>query len=138
MNSHVTADDLRTVPLFAGASDAALERLAAQGGELTSQAGQIIALEGDAGSGMFVILDGTARVEWRGGSVDLQAGTFFGELTLLAPGGRRNARVRAATETRCLAVPRDVALEVIESEPAVALVMLKEVARRFASALPDD
>jgi CRP-like cAMP-binding protein len=138
MNSHVTADDLRSVPLFAGASDAALERLAAGAGELTCNAGQIVALEGDRGSGMFVILEGTASVEWRGGSVDLQAGTFFGELTLLAPGGRRNARVRAASDMRCLAVPRDVALEVIESEPAVALAMLREVARRFASALPND
>ena len=97
MNSHVTADDLRAIPLLEGASDAALERLAAEAGELTCQAGQIVAMEGDAGSGMFVILDGTATVEWRGGSVDLPAGTFFGELTLLAPGGRRNARVRAAT-----------------------------------------
>ena len=138
MNSHVTPDDLRAIPLLEGASDAALERLAAEAGELTCQAGQIVAMEGDAGSGMFVILDGTASVEWRGGSVDLPAGTFFGELTVLAPGGRRNARVRAATEMRCLAVPRDVALEVVESEPSVALAMLKEVARRFASALPDD
>lgn len=138
MNSHVTADDLRAIPLLEGASDAALERLAAEAGELTCQAGQIVAMEGDVGSGMFVILDGTATVEWRGGSVDLQAGTFFGELTLLAPGGRRNARVRAATEMRCLAVPRDVALELVESEPSVTLAMLREVARRFASALPDD
>ena len=138
MNSKVTADDLRAVPLFEDASDAALERLATEAGELTCQAGQIVALEGDVGSGMFVILDGTANVEWRGGSVDLRAGTFFGELTLLAPGGRRNARVRAATEMRCLAIPRDVALDVIESEPSVALAMLREVARRFASALPDD
>jgi CRP-like cAMP-binding protein len=138
MNSHVTRDELRAIPLFEGASDAALDRLAAEAGELTSSAGQVIALEGDVGSGMFVILDGTASVEWRGGSVDLQSGTFFGELTLLAPGGRRNARVRAATDMRCLAIPRDVALEVIESEPAVALAMLREVARRFASALPDD
>jgi CRP-like cAMP-binding protein len=134
----VTADELRSIPLLSAASDDALERLAASGGELTSRAGQIIALEGDAGSGMFVILDGTATVEWRGGSVDLEAGTFFGELTLLAPGGRRNARVRAATEMRCLAIPRDVALDVIESEPSIALAMLKEVARRLASALPDD
>jgi CRP/FNR family transcriptional regulator, cyclic AMP receptor protein len=138
MNSHVTRDEIRAIALFQGASDAALDRLAAQGGELVSSAGQVIAMEGDVGSGMFVILDGTASVEWRGGSVDLPAGTFFGELTLLAPGGRRNARVRAATEMRCLAIPRDVALEVIESEPAVALAMLREVARRFASALPDD
>jgi CRP-like cAMP-binding protein len=134
----VTPDELRAIPLFGGASDAALERVAAESGELTSHAGQIIALEGDVGSGMFVIVDGTATVEWRGGSVDLAAGTFFGELTLLAPGGRRNARVQAATDMRCLAIPRETALEVIESEPTVALAMLREVARRFASALPDD
>ena len=134
----MTSDELRAIPLFAEASDDALGRIAATAGEMTCAAGQIVALEGDPGSGMFVILDGTATVEWRGGSVDLPAGTFFGELTVLAPGGRRNARVRAATEMRCLAVPRDVALEVVESEPSVALAMLKEVARRFASALPDD
>ena len=138
MKTPVTANELRSISLFEGASDASLERLAAQGGELASEAGQIIALEGDAGSGMFVILDGTATVEWRGGAVDLHAGTFFGELTLLAPGGRRNARVRAAEHMRSLAIPRDVALEVIESEPTVALAMLREMARRFASALPDN
>ena len=96
MNSHVTADELRAIPLFEGASDATLQRLATGCGELVSSAGQIIAMEGDRGSGMFVILEGTASVEWRGGTVDLPAGTFFGELTLLAPGGRRNARVRGA------------------------------------------
>lgn len=134
----MTSDELRAIPLLADASDEGLDRLAVAVGELTSSAGQIVALEGDPGSGMFVILEGTARVEWRGGSVDLGAGTFFGELTLLAPGGRRNARVRAATEMRCLAIPREAALELVESEPTVALAMLKEVARRFASALPDD
>jgi CRP-like cAMP-binding protein len=134
----VTPDELRTIPILSGASNSALERLAAASGELECSAGQIVALEGDPGSGMFVILDGTASVEWRGGSVKLEAGTFFGELTLLAPGGRRNARVRAATEMHCLAIPRDAALELIESEPSVTLAMLREVSRRFASALPDD
>jgi CRP/FNR family cyclic AMP-dependent transcriptional regulator len=134
----VTVDELRAIPLLSGASDAGLERVVASAGEMTSQAGQIVALEGDPGSGMFVILDGTALVEWRGGSVELGPGTFFGELTLLAPGGSRIARVRAASEMRCLAIPRDDAIELIESEPAVALAMLREIARRFASALPDD
>jgi CRP/FNR family transcriptional regulator, cyclic AMP receptor protein len=134
----VTADELRAIPLFAAATDAGLERVAATAGELTCAAGQVVALEGDPGSGMFVILDGTALVEWRGGSVELGPGTFFGELTLLAPGGTRIARVRAATEMRCLAIPRDDAVELIESEPTIAVAMLREVARRFASALPDD
>jgi CRP-like cAMP-binding protein len=134
----VTVDELRAIPLLAEASDAGLERIASTAGELTCAAGQIIALEGDPGSGMFVVLDGTALVEWRGGSVELGPGAFFGELTVLAPGGTRIARVRAATEMRCLAISRDDAVELIESEPAVALLMLKEMARRFASALPDD
>ena len=132
----MTADELRSIPLFADASDAGLERIAAASGEMTAAAGQIVALEGDPGSGMFVIVDGTAKVEWRGGSVDLGPGTFFGELTLLAPGGTRIARVRAATEMRCLAIPRDDAIALVESEPTVALTMLREIARRFASALP--
>lgn len=133
----MTPEELRTIPILEGASAAALERIAAVAGEMEAPAGQIIALEGDPGSGMFVVLDGTARVEWRGGAVELGAGSFFGELTLLAPGGKRNARVRAATDMRCLALPRDAALELIGSEPTVALAMLREVARRFASALPD-
>ena len=134
----MTPDELRSIPLLAAASDVALDRVAAVAGEITCQAGQIVALEGDPGSGMFVILDGTARVEWRGGSVELGPGTFFGELTLLAPGGTRIARVRAATEMRCLAIARDDAIALIESEPTVALAMLREIARRFASALPED
>jgi CRP-like cAMP-binding protein len=133
----VTPAELREIPLFAEASDAALEQVVASGGEITSEPGQILALEGDPGSGMFVILDGTVSVEWRGGSVELGPGDFFGELTLLAPGGTRIARVRASSRVRCLAIPRDDALELVESESTVALAMLKEIARRFASALPD-
>jgi CRP-like cAMP-binding protein len=134
----MTPEELRAIPLLEGVSDAGVERLAGTAGELTCEAGQVLALEGDPGSGMFVILDGTATVEWRGGRTELGPGDFFGELTLLAPGGTRIARVRAASHMRCLAIPRDDAIALIESEPAVALTMLKEIARRFASALPND
>jgi CRP-like cAMP-binding protein len=130
--------DLRTIPILADASDAALEKLAAAAGELTCEPGQILALQGDPGSGMFLVLEGTVAVEWRGGAAELGPGHFVGELTLLSPGGSRNARVRALTDVRCLALGRDDALELIESEPTVALAMLREVARRFASALPDE
>jgi CRP-like cAMP-binding protein len=133
----VTPDELRAVPLLEGVSEAALERLASVSGEVISEPGQLLALQGDPGSGMFVILDGEVAVEWRGGFVELGPGNFFGELTLLAPGGTRIARVRASSRVRCLAIPRDDALALLESEPTVALVMLREIARRFASALPE-
>lgn len=137
MNSPVTLEELRAIPLFEGVSEAGLERIAASAGEVESQPGQVLALEGDPGSGMFVILDGTVRVEWRGGAVELGPGDFFGELTLLAPGGTRVARVRAASRVSCLGIPREDALALIESEPSLALTMLKEIARRFASAVPN-
>jgi CRP-like cAMP-binding protein len=131
----VTTDELRALPLFAEVSDAGLERIAASAAELERDPGQVIALPGDAGSGMFVICDGSVSVELRGDApIQLEAGTFFGELALINQEATRIGRVRAATKVRLLSIPRDDALALVESEPSVALKMLKEIARRFAGA----
>jgi CRP-like cAMP-binding protein len=131
----VTPDEVRAIPLFAGLSPAGLERVAAHAGELSCEPGQILALAGDAGSGMFVILEGSVSVEMRGGwHTELEAGNFFGEIALLVPNATRVARVRAATDVRCLSVPRDDFLALVESEPPLALAMLHELARRLSNA----
>jgi CRP-like cAMP-binding protein len=131
----VTADELRAIPLFAGVSDAGLERVAECSGEIVAEPGQVLAIPGDPGSGMFVLLDGRVAIEARGGRYELGPGEFFGELALLNPGQERVARVRAATEVRCLGLSRDDALGLIESEPALALAMLRELASRLADAM---
>jgi CRP/FNR family transcriptional regulator, cyclic AMP receptor protein len=129
----VTPDELRQLPLFAELSPAGLERLAAHAAELECEPGQILALEGDPGSGMFVILDGTVSVEMRGGfHTELEQGNFFGEIALLVPHAHRVARVRAATHARLLTVPRDDFLTLVETEPTLALKMLRELARRLS------
>ena len=128
----MTPDELRELPLFAGLSDAGLERVAARVGELECEPGQVLAVPGDPGSGMFVIVSGEVDVEARGASYKLGPGDFFGELALLDPGTERVARVRAATDVRCIALGRDDALALIESEPQLALAMLRELARRLA------
>lgn len=129
----MTADELRAFPLFADVSDAGLERLSGCVAELERDPGQVIALPGDPGSGMFVIREGTVSVELRGDApIELKDGNFFGELALLTPRATRIGRVRAATKVRLLSVPREDALALVESEPSVALTMLKEIARRFA------
>ncbi len=131
----MTPDELRALPLFADVSDAGLERLSACVAELERDPGQVIALPGDPGSGMFVICDGTVSVELRGDApIELEDGNFFGELALLNAEATRIGRVRAATKVRLLSIPRDDALALVESEPSVALIMLKEIARRFAGA----
>jgi CRP-like cAMP-binding protein len=135
MKAPMTPDELRAISLFSDVSDAGLERLSASVGLLDCEPGQVIALSGDPGSGMFVILDGDVTVEARGSSYSLRGGDFFGELSLLSPGTDRVARVRAASQVRCLALPRDEALALIESEPALALAMLRELARRLADVI---
>jgi CRP-like cAMP-binding protein len=129
----VTPDEIGALPLFEGLSEAGLERLARSSAEIECAPGQLLALEGDRGSGMFVILDGTVSVEMRGGwHTELEQGNFFGEVALLAPDAKRIARVRAATHARCLTVPRDDFLALVESEPPLALRMLRELARRLS------
>ena len=129
----MTVDELRALPLFADVSDAGLQRLAGCVAELERDPGQVIALPGDPGSGMFVICEGTVSVELRGDEpIELGEGNFFGELALLTPEATRIGRVRAGTRVRLLSIPREDALAIVESELSVALKVLKEIARRFA------
>ena len=128
----MTPGELRAIPLFENLSEAGLEHLAACCGDIECEPGQVLALPGDPGSGMYVVLEGEVSVEIRGGfHAELGPGSFFGEVALLVPSGRV-ARVRAATKARCLSIPRQDALELIETEPSLAIKMLRELARRLA------
>lgn len=134
----MTPDELRSIPLFNGLSEAGLERLAAKAAEVECEPGQVLVLPGDPGSGMYVIVEGMVSVEMRGGfHVELEQGNFFGEVALLVPGTARVARVRAATAARCLSIPRDDFLALVETEPTLTLKMLRELARRLSDAAPD-
>jgi glutaminase len=87
---------------------------------------------------MYVVLDGTVSVEMRGGwHTELGRGNFFGEIALLVPESGRVARVRAATPVRCLSLPRDDFVALVESEPSFALRMLHELAKRLSNYTPD-
>ena len=127
-------DELRRLPPFAGLTDVGLQRLAVRAAELRAAGGQVLALEGDPGAGMFVLCDGNVEVELRAGRLELGPGDFFGELALLVDDGARVARVRATTPVRCVTIPRDDFMALVETEPSFALHMLRELARRLAEA----
>jgi CRP-like cAMP-binding protein len=126
----VTADEIRQLPLFAELSDAALERVVACG-ELENEPGQVLVLPGDHGSGMFVVVDGTVTVELHRGQVEVGPGGVIGELALLVPGATRVARARAATRTRCLCLPRDDFVWLVDTELPFARAVLRLVAQRL-------
>jgi len=127
-------DELRRLPPFAGLTDVGLQRLAMRAAELRAAGGQVLALEGDPGAGMFVLYEGNVEVELRSGRLELGPGDFFGELALLVDDGARVARVRATTRVRCVSIPRDDFIALVETEPSFALHMLRELARRLAEA----
>ena len=66
--------------------------------EVTAEPGQILALPGDVGSGMFVLLDGSVSVELRVGQIELIAPDFVGEL---GESDRDRTRPRAVLDHRC-------------------------------------
>ena len=133
MVSSMTSHDVRQIPLFAGLSDEGLERVGAAATEITAEPGQILAVPGDAGSGMFVVLEGTVNVELHAGVIELSAPDFVGELALLLPDARRVGRVRAKTGVRCLALPRAEFDALVESEPSFSLALLRGLAARLVA-----
>jgi CRP-like cAMP-binding protein len=136
MNSTV-ADiaELRALPLFSRLDDEGLRRVAELAIELEIPAGQMLVQAGDPGSGLFVILTGTAVVEARGDTIiEVGPGEFVGELALLVPKASRSARVRAKSDVRCLAIFAGDFQELVEDEPRIALAMLPVVAERLWNA----
>jgi CRP-like cAMP-binding protein len=137
MDPAMEIEVLRALPPLAEVSDAGLERVAARAAELVAEEGQVIAVPDDPGSGMFILCDGKVVVELRSGQIALGPGDFFGELALLVDAGTRVARVRAATRVRCVSIPREDFLALVETEPRFALHMLRELARRLIEARAD-
>lgn len=128
----ISPDDLRGIPLFADLDDDALERVAARATSATVAAHHVLIDVGQPASGLFVLQEGRAVAELPDGrEVDLQPGSFFGELALLTD-RTRTARVRTLTESTVLAVSRAEFQSLIESEPGIAVAMLRRLAERIA------
>ncbi len=130
----MNVDELRVLPPFGALSGNGLAHVADCAAEVEAEAGRVLALPDDPGSGMYVIRDGTVAVELRSATIELGPGDFFGELALLVEEGARVARVRATSPLRCISIPREDFEFLVESEPGFALHLLRELARRLVEA----
>ena len=111
---------LQTVPLFAGLSPAALEKLAHLSTQVTFLKGDIIIGEGDRGDALYIITRGQVRVsnEQHGHIeplAELGQGDFFGETALLGD-AIRTATVTAGTATTLLRLSRRQVLQLASGE----------------------
>lgn len=110
-------DLLRNIPLFAACSTRELRRIAAIADELDVREGKILTRQGGPGREMFILLDGTVKVERNGVQVNtLGPGDFLGEGALVL-GKPRNATITATTPLRVLVIS-DVNFKQLLSEDA--------------------
>jgi CRP-like cAMP-binding protein len=90
-------DRLKTIPLFSGLSDHALETVSVFASETSVSAGKRLVHEGDYSYDLIVIDTGTADVIKEGEVIgSLGPGDVFGEMGMLS-GGRRTADVVATS-----------------------------------------
>jgi CRP-like cAMP-binding protein len=121
---------LQGAPFFAGLSAEDLQGIVEIGTPVIFEAGQSIVEEGDPADGMYVILDGEARVDVGGRFHILKAGDFFGEMALIAP-SKRMATVKAEQSVAALKIPADDFQTFLLEHPSVAVAMLKAIVLRL-------
>lgn len=83
-------------------------------------AGHVLIERGQAGTGLYVVLEGSVVVEAPEGTRTLGVGSVIGERALLSPEGTRTARVRTTEPARVLAVARAAFDELCVADPDLA------------------
>lgn len=124
---------LSSVPLFSQCHKAELKSLARRTADITADAGQVLAKEGQGAHDFFVIVSGEAEVS-RGGRIvaELKDGDYFGELGLLDP-ALRDATVTARTPMELIVLAQWDFEQALEEAPGMTRRLLAGMAQRLRS-----
>ncbi|MEO8476772.1 MAG: cyclic nucleotide-binding domain-containing protein [Actinomycetota bacterium] len=134
MSTKEVVTRLSQVPLFSGCTQKDLLTIARVVKDIDHDEGTVIAREGDAGIGLFVIADGTAEVTIGGvKKASLGPGEFFGEIALL-DGGPRTATVTATSDIKLLGLTEWVFRGLMQEHPSIAVKTLQAMAGRLRNA----
>ena len=97
-------DLIRKIPLFSACSSDELREIAAIADELNFREGKILTRQGGPGREMFILLEGTVKVERNGEQINtLGPGDFLGEGALIL-GKPRNATITSTSPLRALVI----------------------------------
>jgi flavin reductase (DIM6/NTAB) family NADH-FMN oxidoreductase RutF len=108
-----------------------LDPLFASGTERTFEDGALLMERGEPGVTLYVILEGSVKVERPGRTARLGPGELVGEIEILDPGEGRLADVVAEGRVRAIAVAQDDLRTALEAQPTAAWALLNVLASRF-------
>ncbi|CUS97060.1 CRP/FNR family transcriptional regulator, anaerobic regulatory protein [Candidatus Kryptobacter tengchongensis] len=130
---------LRNVSIFEELPERDLEKIAKLGTRKVFSKGNVILMEDEIGSALFIIINGkvkVSRLDETGREVILSIlgpGEVFGEMSLL-DGLKRSATVSALTDTEVLIIYRDDFLNLLNKHPQIAISLLRELTQRLRKA----
>jgi CRP/FNR family cyclic AMP-dependent transcriptional regulator len=128
---------LAGVPFFSACTPEELAKISQMSTAVEVKAGAVLTREGHLGQEFFVIIEGEVKVEKDGKTVaTLGRGDFFGEASLL-DGGPRTATVTAVTDLVVEAIDHREFVALLEDAPHFTRSILKGVATRLRTGLPD-
>ncbi len=136
----LTATDLAQAFIFSDLPEAALTKLATRIEESALAPGAVVFREGDAGSDLFVVLDGEVEVGKKSRSgretriAILGPGDSFGEMSMIESASR-SATVRTLGPTRLARVSIALIEEMAAESPTAYALLLRAVARNLARRL---
>ena len=131
-------DLLRTIGPFAELPTAPLRPVAQAAEVARFGAGEVIVRQGDAADAVYALIEGKAEV-WLDDTPHrpvllrtMRSGQLFGETAVLYR-GPRSATIKAETDVATLKIPGPVFLELLQSNPELALRVAVILAQRLAS-----
>ena len=122
---------LRSVPLFQGMTDRAIEAIGAIATEANYPTGHVLVREGEPGDSFIVILDGSAEVTQGGRGIRvLGGGDFLGEISLI-DGQPRTATVTSTTPISALVIDREGFGRLMDEFAVVRLDLVTALTQRL-------
>lgn len=124
------ADTIAGFALFADLTTPQREHVVDVFGEQWFPDGEKVVRQGLSGSGLYIVLDGSAAIRIDGvDRATLRAGDFFGEISCLL-GEAPTADIVAVGALRCLVLPSSQVEDFLKSNPAIMYRILQGEARK--------
>lgn len=125
---------LRGVPLFADLDERSVQAVAVLARDVEFKAGDVLMLEGEAGDGFYVIVEGTVRIEHGDRTIrSMTAGGFLGEIALVDR-RPRTATATCVTDVRLLEIRAHEFERLMDTLPAVHQRIRAAIDRRARTA----
>jgi CRP-like cAMP-binding protein len=124
------ADTIAGFALFADLTTPQREHVVDVFGEQWFPDGEKVVRQGLSGSGLYIVLDGSAAIRIDGvDRATLRAGDFFGEISCLL-GEAPTADIVAVGALRCLVLPSSQVEDFLKANPAIMYRILQGEARK--------